>query len=491
MTMLNPFKNSAQLQNNRTKQLAFMSNISTKGFTRAALASALLGLLVLPAHAAESESNQQRDAQEEATNAQQTAMLSARNSKDGIIALVNDTPILKSDLAEAVAATQARINAAGEPVPSNAQLQNEVLDSLIIRELQLGMAKRAGIRPEPEAVNQSLARIAQSQGLTSLAQLQQTLDSRQPGSYAKLRARVIEEESIKVLQQSQVSNRVRISEQDIDAFLDSPEGKRLESTEYRTIHIRVPFSDDYSRITDGEKTQAMNIARRTQELLQTTDNAQEVLDTLTEGVAQGYVAPVQGGDMGYHPSAGLPTEIASQITDLSAGDVTEPQITPQGIDVVKLVDKRGNENLIVPQWKVRHILIKTDEMTSDVIAEQKINDLYEQLRRDADFANLASTYSDDPGSAGRGGDLDWVSEGQMVPEFEEMMQRTPEGDFSTPFKSQFGWHILKVEDIRQTDMSERVKRQMAREALYQRLAVQAKEDWLQELRANAYIRIYN
>lgn len=123
------------------------------------------------------------------------------------------------------------------------------------------------------------------------------------------------------------------------------------------------------------------------------------------------------------------------------------------------------------------------------MAEQKINDLYEQLRKGADFASLASTYSDDPGSAGRGGDLDWVGEEQMIGPFETTMKNTAVGDYSAPFKTQFGWHILKVEGKREQDVSDEYRRNMARQALYQRLAPQAKEDWLQELQAGAYIQI--
>lgn len=492
MTALNTQHYESQHSCSHTNALG-TSKFRLKKLTDALLVSTVLASLSLTAQAADKTVDSATTAKStesvEAASAQ--AAISASESSNGIIALVNDTPILKSELAAAIAAAQTRIKASGQPAPSPQRLQNEVLNSLILRELQLDMVQRAGIRPSPDAVNESLARLAQAQGLKSLTELQQALDARQPGRYAAVRAQVIEEESLKALQQSQVASRVRITEQDVDAFLASPEAQKLQSTEYRTIHIRIPFSDDYNRITESEKNAAMQIAQQTQELLKTSNDAQAILNQLTTGIAKNYVAPVQGGDMGYHPAAGLPTDIAKQITPLEVGQVTAPQITPEGIDVVKLVDKRNNDNMIIPQWKVRHILVKTDERNSDALVEQRINDLYEQLRRDADFASLAATYSDDPGSAGRGGDLDWVTEGQMVPEFEEMMKRTPEGDFSTPFKSQFGWHILKVEGMREKDVSDTIKRNLAREALFQRLAPQAQEDWLQELRANAYVKIIN
>ncbi|WP_019673545.1 peptidylprolyl isomerase [Psychrobacter lutiphocae] len=454
-------------------------------------AALLITALSSASYAADVQDADTSEQQATATEMTNKRIISVVDSNNGIVAIANDTPILKSQLLSAIATAQAQIEASGQPAPNPQRLQNEVLNSLILRELQLDMINRAGIRANADAVDQSLANIAQSQGMSSLTELQQTLDARRPGSYAALRAQVAEEEALKILQQSQVASRVHITEQDIDAFLASPEANRLQTAEYHTVHIRIPFSDDFSRITDSEKQAAIQIAEQTQNLLRNTDDAEFVLEQLSNGIAKDYATPIQGGDMGYHEAAGLPTDIANQITQLQSGEVTQPQVTPAGIDVVKLIDIRNIDNMVIPQWKVRHILIQNDELHSDALVEQRINDLYEQLRHDADFAALAATYSDDPGSAGRGGSLDWVAQGQMVPEFEQMMLQTPVGDFSTPFKTQFGWHILKVEATRDKDVSETVKRNLAHEALFQRLAPQAQEDWLQELRANAFVQVFD
>lgn len=412
--------------------------------------------------------------------------LTPATSTDGIIALVNENAILKSDLVDAVVQTQARAQAAGEPIANSAQLQSEVLNALILRELQLSMVKRVGLNPDEAAINQRLAQIAQSEGLTNLSALQQRLDAAQPGSYAALRAQLIEEASIQALQQRQISNRVRISEQDIDAFLASPEAKRLNQSEYQTIHLRVPYMDDYSRLSEAQRAEALKVAEalRNRLLAPNVDVAQAI------AASQGsYPIPLQGGDTGFHKASALPTELASEITKLEVGAVSAPLVTPEGIDIIKLANKKDSDKMLIPQWHTRHILVKVDELQTDALAEQKINDLYGQLRSGADFAALASTYSDDPGSAGRGGDLDWVSEEDMVAPFEAAMKNTTVGDYSAPFKTQFGWHILKVEGTREQDVSNQYRRNMARQALYQRLAPQAKEDWLQELRAGAYIQI--
>ncbi|MED6318340.1 MAG: peptidylprolyl isomerase [Pseudomonadota bacterium] len=412
--------------------------------------------------------------------------LTPANSTDGIVALVNENAILKSELVDAITQTQARARAAGEPIANSAQLQSEVLNALILRELQLSMVKRVGLSPDETEINQRLAQIAQSQGLNSISALQQRLDAARPGSYAALRAQLIEDAAIQELQQRQISRRVRISEQDIDAFLASPEAKRLNQSEYQTVHVRVPYIDDYSRLSAAQREEALKVAQdlRTR-LLEPNVNVSEAV-----AASQGsYPIPIQGGDMGFHKAASLPTELSSKITNLDIGAVSEPLLTPEGIDIVKLADKKASDTMLIPQWHTRHILVKVDELQTDALAEQKINDLYEQLRNGADFAALASTYSDDPGSAGRGGDLDWVSEEDMVAPFEATMKNTAVGDYSAPFKTQFGWHILKVDGKRQQDVSEQYRRNMARQALYQRLAPQAQEDWLQELRAGAYIQV--
>ncbi|HBL95676.1 MAG TPA: peptidylprolyl isomerase, partial [Psychrobacter sp.] len=178
--------------------------------------------------------------------------LTPANSTDGIVALVNENAILKSELVDAITQTQARAQAAGEPIANSAQLQSEVLNALILRELQLSMVKRVGLSPDETEINQRLAQIAQSQGLNSISALQQRLDAARPGSYAALRAQLIEDAAIQELQQRQISRRVRISEQDIDAFLASPEAKRLNQSEYQTVHVRVPYIDDYSRLSAAQ-----------------------------------------------------------------------------------------------------------------------------------------------------------------------------------------------------------------------------------------------
>ena len=406
---------------------------------------------------------------------------------DGVIAIVNDTPILRSQLDRAVAQASAQLQAQNKPVPPAQQLYPQVLDQLITKQIQLDIIKRQGLQAEENTVNAALTNLAQQNGVASLAELQQKLDAQRAGSYQALRQKVSEDLAIQTLQQQQLASRIKISDQDVDNFLKSPESNALEKSQYRTLHIRVPFEADAAgKTSDKQKKQALTVANQIAKNLQ-AENAN--IEQIMTDAQTNYNAQIQGGDMGYHVAAELPTELSKNITALEVGQVTNPIATAEGYNVIKLVDKRGGQQKIIDQWHARHILISPSTALPADMAKQQIDTIYEKLRQGEDFATLASTYSKDPGSASNGGDLGWVSEGDMVPSFEAMMKKTSVNDYSVPFQSQFGWHIVKVDEKRQKDVSDVYRKNMAREVLYQRMVPQAIDDWMQELRAQAYVKI--
>ena len=406
---------------------------------------------------------------------------------DGVIAIVNDTPILRSQLDRAVAQASAQLQAQNKPVPPAQQLYPQVLDQLITKQIQLDIIKRQGLQAEESAVNAALTNLAQQNGVASLAEFQQKLDAQRAGSYQALRQKVSEDLAIQTLQQQQLASRIKISDQDINNFLKSPESNALEKSQYRTLHIRVPFvADAAGKTSDKQKKQALTVATQIAKNLQ-AENAN--IEQIMTDAQTNYNAQIQGGDMGYHVAAELPTELSKNITALEVGQVTNPIATAEGYNVIKLVDKRGGQQKIIDQWHTRHILISPSTALPADMAKQQIDTIYEKLRQGEDFATLASTYSKDPGSASNGGDLGWVSEGDMVPSFEAMMKKTSVNDYSVPFQTQFGWHIVKVDEKRQKDVSDVYRKNMAREILYQRMAPQALDDWMQDLRAQAYVKI--
>ena len=199
---------------------------------------------------------------------------------------------------------------------------------------------------------------------------------------------------------------------------------------------------------------------------------------------------VEGADMGFRSLSDIPAELAARVSPLQDGQTTELIPVRDGIHILKLVERKGgDQKAIVPQYQTRHILIQPSEVVSPENAKQMIDSLYSRLQKGEDFAVLASTYSNDPGSARDGGSLGWVTPGMMVPEFDDKMKNTPKGQISEPFQSQFGWHILQVTDTRQQDMTKEYQERMARQLLGERQFDAELDSWLREIRNNAFVDI--
>lgn len=402
---------------------------------------------------------------------------------DYMVAVVNQTPILKSDLDAATAVAKQALSAQGSAIPPEKTLQAQVLDQLITRTAQMSIIQRSGQSINNQAVNAALQEIAVKQGAQNLSQLQQILEAKQPGSYSRLREQVREELALGQLRNQELAKRIHITEQDVDNFLQSPESQRLFNTEYNTNHIRIFLPR--ANATDAQKVEAMNLA---QQIKANLDTGMSVQQTLAQAQVQTKMT-IQGGNMGFHGQNELPSYLRQDIMALKKGQTTSPIVNDDGVHIVQLADIKDDASLTEHQWLVRHLLIKPNEVQNITQAEHRIEDLYDQLRKGANFTTLASTYSDDPGSAKQGGSLGWVSKGQMVQKFEEMMFITQAGDFSAPFQTQFGWHILKVEDERDKNLSEAYRRKLARETLFSRMSAQVLEDWSQELRTQSYVKI--
>ena len=401
---------------------------------------------------------------------------------DRVVVVVDNTAILQSDVDTAMLEARSQLQVREQAIPSESVLRAEVTRQLILRNIQLGLIKRAGLSVDERSLNAAVAALAEKQGAPSLSAFQQALDQRQAGSYARLRQQMSEDLSINRLRQQQIGSRIKISDRAIDNFLASPQSQLYLSDELRTAHFLVKLPE---QPTADDLQKAGLIAEQVRAALQSGQSIAQVL----AAQASETVYPVGGGDMGYRKPAELPSVFAEPIEQLDVNQVTAPIVGAEGIHVIKLLDRRGAERTIVPQWQVRHILISPNEVVSLADAKSRIDSLYQRLQKGEDFDTLAKTFSNDPGSAGDGGSLGWVSTGEMVPVFDEVMQKTPVNDFSTPFQSQFGWHILQVQGERQQDVTEQYRRNVARQTLYQREFEQELDNWLREIRAGAYVEI--
>ncbi len=396
---------------------------------------------------------------------------------DRVVAIVDDDIIVESELSQRMESV--RVQNRDKDMPDSAALREQVLERMITESVQLQMADRAGIRISESQLNDAMSRIAGQNNMT-LGEFQQAM-VKEGVSFNFAREQIRNEMRISRVQQYQVGERIEITDQDIDYFLASDIGRIASAAEYRLRHILI----------------SVRSGAAPQEYKEAESKADKLVAALRDGADFGKTAMAEsqgrtalnGGDMGWRKDAQLPSIFADIAPEMSVGDISDPIRTASGFHIIKLEDKRGGNSQLIQQAEVRHILITPNEVRDQDQARELINQIYERLKAGADFAELAREYSDDPGSGASGGDLGWVSPGDMVPEFEQAMDVTPTGELSTPVRSQFGWHVLQVTDRREADIGEEVQRNQVRQMLYGRRFEEELPIWLRKIRSEAYVDI--
>ncbi|MGX5698089.1 peptidylprolyl isomerase [Acinetobacter kookii] len=405
-----------------------------------------------------------------------SSMTTFAQPSDEVVALVDNSVILKSDLEQGIAELKHQLQTQKKQLPPEQYLQQQALDQLIIRQAQLEQVKRYNIKPNEKELNEAVLKVAGQSGTKTLEAFQQKLDGIAPGTYESLRNRIAEDLAINRLRQQIVMSRIKISDQDVENFLKTPQGQAALGSQAHVIHIRVSGNDQAAL----EKT-----AKLVKAELNNSNDVKAIDQKFTTKTVK-----VEGADMGFRNLSDIPAELAARVSTLQEGQTTDLIPVRDGIHVLKLIERKGGEQkAIVSQYQVRHILIQPSEVVSPENAKQQIDSIYNRLKAGEDFAVLASTFSNDPGSARDGGSLGWVNPGVMVPEFEAQMKNTPVGQTSQPFQTQFGWHILQVTDTRQQDMTREYQQRMARQILGERQFDAELDSWLREIRSNAFVEI--
>ncbi|TXS90884.1 molecular chaperone SurA [Parahaliea maris] len=396
---------------------------------------------------------------------------------DQVVAIVDDDVIMASELRERLGTVTETLQARGMEMPPEDELIRETLDRLILESIQLQMGQRVGVRISDAQLDQAVARIA-AQNRMNVDQFIARLE--QDGqSYAAMRENVRREMVLQRVQAGNVSQRIQITDQEIDNFLNTEEGQALTQPEYRIVHALLPLSPDAPA---DEKAAA---EAHVDQLLQRI-RAGEPFDEVIASSGGKYT--FTGGDLGWRKKSDLPSLFAEAAPPLAEGETSDPIESASGIHLINMNAKRGGEQ-IVSQTKVRHILIKPSEILTDDAARQKAADLKQRIEGGEDFAELAKEYSEDIGSAREGGDLGWTQRGQMVPEFENAMESATIGEITNPVRSQFGWHILEVTERRQQDMTDQAIRNKAAEYLHGRKYQEELDAWLRKIRDEAFVDI--
>ena len=401
-----------------------------------------------------------------------------RKLLDQVVAIVDEDVILQTELEARINTITSRLSAQGTALPPRQVLEERVLDQLITESIQMQMADRAGMRISDNELNETMANIAERNGM-SLPQFEIQLEA-EGVTYNQAREQIRKEMLTSRVQQRQVGNRVRGTDREVENYLESLEARGGNNAQYRLAYIFVSVDDPSD---EAEVDAAREKAERLRSEIANGRDFREV--AVAESDASN---ALEGGDMGWRAEGQLPSLVAPVVPELPVGEPSDVLENNSGFHLVMVMDKRGGEQQqMIQQHRVRHILVRPSEATTDSQAETVIRDLYQQLQNGASFSALAREYSDDPVSGSDGGNLGWVSPGQMVPAFEQAMLDADIGELRGPFRSQFGWHILQVQERRQKDISGDVRDAEARQAIYRRKFETELQNWLQEIRDEAFV----
>jgi peptidyl-prolyl cis-trans isomerase SurA len=406
---------------------------------------------------------------------------------EGVAAVVDEGIVLKSELSERLALVMQTLQKRQAelppeqrpPLPPMAVIEQQVLDQLILREIQLQRADRVGITVADDMLNEALSRVAQNLGYT-LEELPTVLAA-QNIDYATYRDDSRRDLLVEQLEQRDVINRIAVTPRELDLCLVNANATASDTFDYNISHILIGVpANATQRDVDAARTRINEIHDRLE--------AGEDFARLAVGTSQAQTA-LEGGSLGWRKGAQLPTLFADLVVRMKPGDFSEPIQSSGGFQIVKLNDMRGAERTMVDQLRVRHILLRPNEILDDAAVQQKMLGIRERIVAGDDFATIAEAVSEDTVSSSEGGELGWLSPGDTVPEFEEALAQLPLNELSQPIQSRFGWHLMEVLERRSHDTTDEAKRDQCARQVRATKAEEERELWARRLRDQAFVDI--
>ena len=398
---------------------------------------------------------------------------------DRVIAVVDSGVIMESELNLRVQDIIGRLRSEGTELPPKELLEEQVLERLIIEEIQLQIGDSAGVKISDAELNRALSMLA-SQNSMNLEQFKKSLDANNE-SYSKLRDSVRKELIIQRVQRGKVGANIEISEQEIENFLNSEEGRSKLAEQYNVQQILLSLNSEAPESkVNSTKEKGADIIRRY--------NEGESFEKLAATYSSDQNA-LEGGSLGWRKATELPTLFSDVVTKMKVGEASELIRSGAGFHIIRLAEKRGDVVKFEDQTLVRHILVQPSEIRSEKQTKDLMNEIYQKLVDGEDFKQLARQYSEDPGSKMEGGELGWSAPDTFDPAFEGVMNSADIGEVSTPFQSSFGWHILEVLDRRNEDISDDVRKNRAYSIIFNRKFEQELQRTLIELRSESYVDI--
>ncbi len=402
---------------------------------------------------------------------------------DKIIAVVEDDVILDQELQQEVAAIEQKIKASNSSteLPPLSVLRRQVLERMIVDKLQRQMAEKAGINITEEMLTSSATDIARRNNM-SLKDFRAELEG-QGISYPSFLANIRNEIIINQLRGREIGGRVKVTDREVEHYLETQDKISGVDVQYRLGHILIAVKEAAaSAQIQKAKAKAEALVKK---LRAGQDFNQAAISNSDDANA------LKGGDLGWRALSEVPSLFVDVVGKMRQGDISEPIRSASGFHIVKVLEQKGGmDGHRITKTKVRHILIKTNELIDDAEAEKRLLTLKARLADGDDFAAIARAHSDDKGSALKGGSLDWVGPGDLVKEFEEAMTKLNINEISAPVQTQFGWHLIQVLERENKDNSDEYKKNLVKDTIRKRKIEEETELWLRRLRDEAYVEIY-
>ncbi|PKD38671.1 molecular chaperone SurA [Methylomonas sp. Kb3] len=398
---------------------------------------------------------------------------------DRIVAVVEEDVILERELNNEVGAIVSKLRSNNVTMPPEYVLRKQVLERMVVDKLQRQLAAKSGVQVSDEMLSASVADIASRNGL-SVESFRNEL-AKQGMDYKAFEDNLRNEIIINQLRGREIGSRVKVTDAEVLHYMETQSKAGQSNSQYHLGHILIAVSEAASATA----------------IQKAKDKADQVIADLRGGKDFKQVAvsvsdddnALKGGDLGWRSIGQIPSLFTEVVTTMNQGDVSEAIRSPSGFHIIKMLETEGAGQHIVTKTKVRHILIKTNELVDDAEAQKRLIALRERINDGDDFANLARAHSDDKGSAINGGSLDWVGPGALVPPFEEAMNKLAINEISQPVQTQFGWHMIQVLGRENQDNSEQFKKDKIREEIRKRKIEEETELWLRRLRDEAFVEI--
>jgi peptidyl-prolyl cis-trans isomerase SurA len=399
---------------------------------------------------------------------------------DKVSVIVDQGVILETEISELVDGVKQGAVTQGQALPSDRALRTQAIERLILKNLQMQMAERMGIQISDPQLDQTIGNIAKEDNI-SVEQLREKVQA-DGLSYEVYREKVREELITGEVTRANVRRRVYITPQEISTLVNLISQQGAEQAEYRLGHILIAVP---SGATEDQISTSRETADKVLELLNSGSDFTKIAIASSSGPKA-----LEGGDLGFMNVNSMPTLFAEAIQSKKKDALIGPLRSGAGFHVLKILELRGVETVEVEEVNARHILVSPSIILSDQKAEKMLQEFRTKLiEGEEDFAELAKEYSEDPGSALKGGILGWNDPSIYVPEFKEALSTLEKNEYSQPIRTVHGWHLIQLLERRIDDATEKRKEDRAYQLLFNRKFNEETDTWLREMRDGAYIEL--